>query len=144
MFPFEERLEIGDTLKTIVMDLDGTLTIDSDLSYEDKEVDIDVLLALKKYKELGFTIVISTSRNMRTHKGKIGKINVLTLPGIIKWVDKHEVPYDEIIVGKPWCGFDGFYVDDKAIRPTEFANLSYEEIRALLSKENPSKVGGKK
>lgn len=51
---------------------------------------------------------------------------------------------DEIIIGKPWCGYDGFYVDDKAIRPSEFTSLNYEQIKELLKKENPHKDGGNK
>ena len=35
-------------------------------------------------------------------------------------------------MGKPWCGFEGFYVDDKAIRPNELVDLSYEEIQKLI------------
>ncbi|WP_341938854.1 HAD hydrolase family protein [Marinimicrobium sp. C2-29] len=129
-------------MKKIVIDLDGTLTIDSEGSYSEKPLNFDVLVACRKYKEIGFEIIISTSRNMRTYEGNVGKINVHTLPGIIKWLEKHEVPYDEIHVGKPWCGFEGFYVDDKAIRPSEFLRLSYEEIQDLLAKENPYKDGG--
>ena len=73
---------------------------------------------------------------MRTYKGNVGEINIHTLPTIIDWLNKHEVPYDEVIVGKPWCGFDGFYIDDKSIRPSEFTSLSYGEIMQLLAKEN--------
>nr|WP_284675659.1 capsular polysaccharide biosynthesis protein [Helicobacter colisuis] len=72
---------------------------------------------------------------MRTFKGDIEKIKANTLPQILAWLEKHAVPYDDIVIGKPWCGFDGFYVDDKAIRPSEFSTLSYEEIRDLLKKE---------
>jgi capsule biosynthesis phosphatase len=54
------------------------------------------------------------------------------LPVIIEWLDRHKIPYDEIYVGKPWCGFDGFYVDDRAIRPDEFLSLDSEQIVALL------------
>jgi capsule biosynthesis phosphatase len=54
---------------------------------------------------------------------------------LVDWLKRHEVPFDEIHVGKPWCGFDGFYVDDKAIRPTEFLSLTYDEIRALIGKD---------
>ena len=100
-------------MKNIVIDLDGTLTIDSDVSYNDKPVNISVLQALKNYKKLGFKIIVFTARNMRTYQGNLGEINIHTLPGIINWLDKNEVPYDEVIVGKPWCGFEGFYVDDK-------------------------------
>ncbi|MEO0038707.1 MAG: hypothetical protein RIQ59_1918, partial [Bacteroidota bacterium] len=66
----------------------------------------------------------------------IGKINVNTLPVIIDWLDKNKIEYDEIFVGKPWCGFDGFYIDDKAIRPSEFLKYNYEEIKQLLENEN--------
>jgi capsule biosynthesis phosphatase len=69
---------------------------------------------------------------MRTFQGQIGKINIHTLPTILTWLDKHSVPFDEVIVGKPWCGFDGFYVDDRSIRPKEFKDLSYEEVKKLL------------
>lgn len=131
-------------MKTIVIDLDGTVTLDSDADYLQKPVNHEVVEACKAYKEKGFNIVVCTSRNMRTYEGNVGKINVHTLPSIIAWLDKHGVPYDEIHVGKPWCGYEGFYVDDKAIRPSEFANLSYDEIMALLSKENPYKDGGNK
>lgn len=131
-------------MKKIIIDLDGTLTIDSGNGYSDKPLNQEVLVACQRYKEMGFEIVISTSRNMRTYEGNVGKINVHTLPTIIEWLEKHNVPYDEIHVGKPWCGFEGFYVDDKSIRPTEFAKLSYEEIKALLAKENPFKDGGNK
>lgn len=72
---------------------------------------------------------------MRTHKNNVGKINIYTLPNILDWLNSNNVPFDEVIVGKPWCGFDGFYVDDKAIRPSEFISNTYEEIKEILSKE---------
>ncbi|CAH8242093.1 hypothetical protein VAE122_3240004 [Vibrio aestuarianus] len=96
---------------------------------------MDVIEQLRNYKQKGFEIVISTARNMRTYEGNVGKINIHTLPIIIEWLDKHQVPYDEILVGKPWCGHDGFYIDDRAVRPTEFASMSLEEIHQLLKKE---------
>jgi len=69
---------------------------------------------------------------MRTYQGAVGKINANTLPVILEWLKKHDVPYDEIYVGKPWCGTEGFYVDDRAIRPREFVTLSLAEINALI------------
>jgi capsule biosynthesis phosphatase len=72
---------------------------------------------------------------MRTYNRNIGEINVHTLPIILDFLNKYEIPYDEVIVGKPWCGFGGFYVDDKAIRPSEFVGLTELEINELLKKE---------
>lgn len=118
--------------------------MDIDVSYQDKPINTDILKQLCYYRNLGFRITIFTSRNMRTYQGDIEKIRHNTLPTIIEWLDKHKVPYDDIVIGKPWCGFDGFYVDDKAIRPSEFVKYSYEEIIEILQKENPYKDGGNK
>ena len=120
-------------MKRLIVDLDDTLTCpDRTRSYADKEPNLPLVARLREYKADGFEIVIQTARNMRTFEGAIGKINVHTLPVIIAWLQRHDVPYDEIHVGKPWCGFEGFYVDDRAIRPSEFVSLSLEEINALI------------
>ncbi|WP_042846695.1 HAD-IIIC family phosphatase [Providencia rettgeri] len=122
-------------MKKLIIDLDGTLTEANTSNYNKVKPYIDVIQKLKEYKKNGFQIIINTARNMRTYEGNIGKINIHTLPTIIEWLDEHEIPYDEIIVGKPWCGHEGFYVDDKAIRPSEFISLSFDEVTALLEKE---------
>lgn len=122
-------------MKKLVIDLDGTLTQANTSDYRNVLPQTDVIDQVRKYKAQGFEIVISTARNMRTYDGNIGKINIHTLPIITEWLDKHNVPYDEILVGKPWCGHEGFYVDDRAIRPSEFASLNIDEINQLLEKE---------
>jgi capsule biosynthesis phosphatase len=129
-------------VKKLILDLDGTITLGDDPSYEKVLPNLDVVDMIRQYKEQGFSIVISTARNMRTYDGNVGKINIHTLPVIIKWLNKHSVPFDEVLVGKPWCGYDGFYVDDKAIRPSEFVSMDYEEILRLLKKENQHKDSG--
>lgn len=128
-------------MKTLIVDLDGTITIDTDCEYENKPVNKEMIKKLIEYRRMGFKIIINTSRNMKTYQGNIGKINVNTLPKIIEWLNKHNVPYDEIIVGKPWCGDEGFYIDDKAIRPNEFITKNYEEIQELLN-INSFNMGG--
>ena len=90
------------------------------------------MATLRRYREQGFYIIVSTARNMRTYQNNVGKINAHTLPVLLDWLAKHEIPFDEVHVAKPWCGFDGFYVDDKSIRPDEFVNKSYDEILALI------------
>ena len=118
-------------MKRLIMDLDNTITLTENGDYRSAKPIIPVIEKLREYKAKGFEIVISSSRNMRTYKGNVGKINVHTLPIIMDWLERHNVPYDEIYVGKPWCGHDGFYVDDRAVRPDEFALMSYDEIRKL-------------
>jgi len=122
-------------MKRLVMDLDDTICRTIDGNYA-QSIPVDGIAArLREYKAQGFDIVINTSRNMRTYEGNIGKINANTLPNIITWLNAHEIPYDEIFVGKPWCGHEGFYVDDRAIRPSEFLKYSLEEITDFLKKE---------
>lgn len=122
-------------LKNLIVDLDDTISTTINSDYINAKPKKDVIEKLKIYSTKGFKITIFTSRNMRTYEGNIGKINIHTLPVIINWLEEHNVPYDEIILGKPWCGFEGFYVDDKAIRPREFREYSYERIIELLESD---------
>ncbi len=119
-------------MKNLVMDIDKTLTLGDNKSYDLVSPNIDVINKVIEYKLKGFNIILFTARNMRTHEGNVGKITAKTLPIIFKWLEKHNVPFDEIYVGKPWCGNDGFYVDDKSIRPNEFIEKSYSEIQNLI------------
>lgn len=122
-------------MKRLIVDLDDTISITLEGDYINSSPVVEVIRKLKEYKEQGFEIVINSSRNMRTYKSNLGKINIFTLPNIIDWLRKYNVPFDEVYVGKPWCGLDGFYIDDKAIRPSEFLKYSYEEIQDLLEQE---------
>jgi capsule biosynthesis phosphatase len=123
-------------MKRLVFDLDGTIALDDAARpYAEREPNLPLIAKLRQYKAEGFEIIIASARNMRTHQGNIGKINALTLPIILDWLVRHEVPFDEVHVGKPWCGTEGFYVDDKAVRPSEFLAMSADEISALLARE---------
>lgn len=51
---------------------------------------------------------------------------------ILDWLRRHDVEFDEVVVGKPWCGNEGFYVDDRALRPDEFAQMSPDEVARLI------------
>ncbi len=119
-------------MKRLIFDIDDTLCSTQNGDYKNAKPVFAMVEKLREYHRQGFTIVLNTSRNMRTYSGNIGEINKNTLPVIIDWLARYDIPYDEIYVGKPWCGFDGFYIDDKAIRPQEFLELSYDEIRKLL------------
>lgn len=124
--------------KVIVMDIDGTLCEikSKEQSYLEVVPKYNILKKLKNLKEQGFYIILYTSRQMRTYEGNIGKINANTGKVLFQWLEKYDIPFDEIYFGKPWCGKNGFYVDDKAIRPSEFEKLSYEEILNLLEEEH--------
>jgi capsule biosynthesis phosphatase len=126
-------------MKRLIIDLDETITLSAPQSgqggYENALPNLALIARLCEYQARGFEIVISTSRSVRTFAGNIGKINAHTLPVIVTWLEKHGVPFDEIHVGKPWCGLEGFYVDDKSIRPSEFLRHSLAAIYELLAAE---------
>lgn len=121
--------------KRLIVDMDDTITVTEKGDYVHSKPIMNTINLLRQYKKEGFDIVIHSSRQMRTYEGQVGKINANTLPNIINWLNKYEVPFDEIIVGKPWCGFEGWYIDDKSIRPSEFHSKTKEEIEELLRNE---------
>jgi len=126
-----------DKTTSLVVDIDGTLC---DLKTADQEyLDVapkqSVIDQLRHYQEAGYHIILFTSRQMRTYKGNLGKINKYTAPVTTKWLEKYDVPYDEIVFGKPWAGRGGYYIDDRAFRPSEFLAHTPEELAALTEKE---------
>lgn len=125
--------------KALVMDVDGTLceVKSADQSYLDVAPRAEVVAKLRAYRAEGFYIILHSARNMRTYQGNIGKIIANTTQILVEWLDKHQIPYDEIHLGKPWPGKGGFYVDDRSVRPDEFVKMSYEEISAMLNNDAP-------
>ena len=124
--------------KAIIFDIDGTICPikKENENYSDLIPNKAMISKLIDYKRHGFYIILNTSRNMRTYNGSIGLINKFTAKELWEWLDKHNIPYDEIYYGKPWQGKGGFYVDDKTIRPDEFLKLSYDEILKIIEPEN--------
>lgn len=126
--------------KVVVIDIDGTLAgrRGSGQSYAEVSALPSVVDKIRGLKEQGYWIILYTSRNMRTYGGNIGQIMRHTAPVLVEWLARHDIPYDELHFGKPWCGHDGFYVDDRAIRPREFVTLSREEIDAIFRRDRLS------
>ena len=124
----------------IIFDIDGTICPikDKNEKYEDIIPDAEMVAKMREYKDAGATIVLNTSRNMRTYQGQIGLINANTAKVLLNWLDKWDIPYDEIIYGKPWPGHRGFYVDDRSVRPDEFLKYSEEELLAICKQSRPT------
>lgn len=121
---------------TFVFDIDGTICPikKKDEKYEDLIPYPEILEKLKEYKAQGAKIVLFTSRNMNSYDGNIGMINKYTAAVLSAWLEKWEVPYDEIVYGKVWPGHKGFYVDDRAVRPDEFLKYSPDELAEICTK----------
>ena len=76
---------------------------------------------LKFLKSKGHYIIIHTARRMRTHKGNVKKVIKEVKQITINQLKKFEIPYDELIFGKPYAHY---YIDDLAINAYE--NLQYK------------------
>ena len=121
---------------TLVFDIDGTLCPikDKNENYEDLVPYPEMVKRIRECKEDGAKIVLFTSRNMNSYQGNIGMINKNTARILLDWLDRWEIPYDEIIYGKPWPGHNGFYVDDRSVRPDEFLNYTPEELAEICER----------
>jgi capsule biosynthesis phosphatase len=121
---------------SFVFDVDGTICPikSKDERYEDLVPYEAVVEKMRMYHEAGAKIILFTSRNMNTYNGNIGLINKHTAKTLSDWLEKWDIPYDEILYGKPWPGHKGFYVDDRTVRPDEFLERSVEELEDLCKK----------
>jgi capsule biosynthesis phosphatase len=126
---------------TLIFDIDGTICPikEKDEKYEDIIPNKDIVEKMKEYKKNGAKITLYTSRNMNSYNGNIGLINANTAKILLKWLEKWEIPYDEIIYGKAWPGHRGVYVDDRSVRPDEFLNHSFEELEEICKKSSVKK-----
>ncbi len=130
-----EQLRAENPAGVIVVDLDGTLTVDDkDLSYADKKPRPEVIRRLRHYKARGYQIIVHTARNMKTRGGDEAQVIAHVGADTLRWLRKHRVPFDGIRFGKPFAR-EGFYLDDRAVRPSEFLAYSEEAIGALLRRE---------
>ncbi len=124
---------------TLVMDIDGTICPikKKEQGYPDLVPYPEIVEKMREYKAEGARIVLYTSRNMNSYQGNLGLINANTAKILLQWLEKWEIPYDEILYGKPWPGHRGFYVDDRCVRPDEFLKYSEEEIDAICKNSRP-------
>ena len=121
---------------TFCFDIDGTLCPIK--KKEEEYIDLvpykEMLEKVREYKNGGAKIVLFTARNMNSYGGNLGLINANTAKVLLEWLDKWDIPYDEIIYGKPWPGHKGFYVDDRTVRPDEFLKYSVDELDEICKK----------
>ncbi|MBQ3786644.1 MAG: capsular biosynthesis protein, partial [Lachnospiraceae bacterium] len=89
---------------SLVFDIDGTLCPikKKEEKYEDLVPYPEMVEKLRECRAQGAKIILYTSRNMNSFGGNIGLINKNTAPVLFKWLEKWDIPYDEIVFGKLW------------------------------------------
>jgi capsule biosynthesis phosphatase len=117
---YDELKEIKEIFKNekmrICFDLDNTIvtypTIAGD--YLTVKPIIPMIELMRKLKTEGNTIIIYTARRMKTHNNNSGAALADIGEITFKTLREFNVPYDEIIFGKPIADI---YIDDKSINP---------------------------
>jgi len=107
--------------KTMVVDVDDTILTTQNRDYANSKPIAPVIEKMLEAKLMGWKIVLHTARGMGRSNGQIDLVKDEVIEEVASFCAKWNVPYDEIIVGKPWAAM---YVDDKAITPKDFANLN--------------------
>ena len=127
----------------ICFDLDNTLVtypeIPGDYSSV-KPIPTMIQLAQKLHSE-GHTIIIHTARRMTTHKHNIGAVIRDIGKQTFDTLDTFEIPYDELIFGKPIADM---YIDDRAVNPyrcdmESMGLIDYKETTMPINKLNNNK-----
>lgn len=118
---------------TLIIDVDGTLCPIKQRGerYEDLVPYSAIVEKIRSYHNEGAKIVLFSSRNMNSYDGNLGLINKYTAKTLMDWLLQWNIPYDEIFFGKPWPGHNGFYVDDRSVRPKEFLTHTPEELKKI-------------
>ena len=109
---------------SIVIDIDDTILFtnhqykDAKRKYGEAKPNDIIIEGIRKLHAKGYKIILHTARRMLTFNGDIDKIIADVGDITTDWLERHEVPYDELVWGKPYSST--YYVDDKAMNLQEF------------------------
>lgn len=126
----------------ILMDIDDTISrVDYTLYDHDDEIDftqaIPNMKMINKIKELiskGINVTLYTARGMPL-TNDAEQARATRIDDLQCWLYKIGLGDIEVIFGKQWCWMEGFYVDDRSIRPSEFLENDLDGIKKILSDE---------
>jgi capsule biosynthesis phosphatase len=114
----------------IVIDLDGTISPlkGEGQTYANLDPFPGAVEKIKALKAAGHYIILQTARNMATQDSNLGKVMKNIGKITLDWLDKHDIPYDEIYFGKPNAHI---YIDDRAFRFEGWDRLKEADLVAL-------------
>ena len=113
----------------ICVDLDGTIAKNKleGQSYEDVEPVPSASTSLNNLKSQGVYIIIHTARNMGTCDNNLGRVIARQAGLVTRWLEKHNIPYDELLFGKPNVDY---FIDDKGLKFT-----NWDDVELTLNKK---------
>ena len=108
----------------MVVDVDDTICITTNRDYTNSLPVLSVIAKMHEAREKGWRIILHTARGQGRSGGNIELVRDEVMAELASFCEKFDVPYDEIIIGKPWAAM---YVDDKALRPEEFSMIDLDK-----------------
>jgi capsule biosynthesis phosphatase len=115
--------------RTMVIDVDDTILVTKNRDYSRSMPKMDVVFKLREAREKGWYIILFTARGMGRSNGDIESVREEVTREIESFCSRFCVPYDELMLGKPWAAM---YVDDKGLRPDEFARIDLDTWSSTL------------
>jgi capsule biosynthesis phosphatase len=118
----------------ICIDLDGVIAElkKENETYADVKPISGVVEKIRKLKENGHYIIIYTARHMKTCDGNVSKVLAKIGKITLDWLEKYQIPYDEIVFGKPWADI---YIDDNGFRFKNWNEINEDGSNLPISNE---------
>jgi capsule biosynthesis phosphatase len=118
----------------IAIDIDGTICElrKNGEAYADVVPLPGAVAKLKALKGAGHYLILATARHMATCNGNVGQVMARQGKTLFQWLEKHDVPFDEIWFGKPHADV---YIDDNAYRFTTWELIADDGSNLPISKE---------
>ncbi len=113
----------------MVIDVDDTILTTVNRDYANSRPIAGVVDKLREARSKGWHIILYTARGMGRSNGHIELVEDEVVHEIASFCAEWNVPYDELMVGKPWAAM---YVDDKAVTPKQFANIDLDNWKPQL------------
>jgi capsule biosynthesis phosphatase len=105
------------------MDVDDTILTTENRDYSKSVPKTDVISKLREARDKGWYIILFTARGMGRSNGNIESVREEVTREIESFCSRFDVPCNQIMLGKPWAAM---YVDDKGLRPDEFARMDLD------------------
>lgn len=118
----------------ICIDVDGVLCElrKPDETYETLLPKAGAVEKMQALKNAGHYLILSTARHMGTCNSNIGLVVARQGKTLLDWLERYQIPYDEIWFGKPHADV---YIDDNAYRFNGWNEISDDGTSLPLSRE---------
>lgn len=113
-------------------DIDNTICENKtgDMTYADVKPFTEALETLHWLRSEGHKIILYTARHMKTGDGNQGKVLKLQGKILFDWLEKHDIPYDELWWNKPHADL---FIDDAVHKHTDWPS-SISAIKERIRK----------